>query len=275
MFELVILLVFSFSVVLLVLSFLKSRRNLEETRKKIEEDLEKEIQTFSIFSKEYIDSHEKKLHEIYKVIENIENKRSSLGVDLNMNIDQLKIHTTYSRYIRTTRVLQNIGRANRLNEQQPAYRAIWMYFNSGLVNSALKNVMYNDDSSCVDNNSVIGMLIGDKIKKDMRSYMFISFSTILSIVIPFFTNAEHNYYLISLLLLMFLILFLNHKVLGYRISNGLYGNNQYEAREIIGFIEKYSDNDFGGFDKKDVFPKEKHRKNESSEFGGILGGLLS
>lgn len=271
MLELVTLLVCLCSVVFLVMSILRSRRNLEETRKKIEEDLEKEILKFRFVSKEHANSYEKMYYEFSKAMEDLENKRNSLDV----NLEQLKFRTSYSRYIRTTRVLQNIGRANRLNEQQPAYRAFWMYLNSGLINSALKNVMYNDDSSGIDNNSVIGMLVGDKIRKDMRSYMFIFFSAILSIVIPFFSNVEHNYYLISLLLLMFLILFLNHKVLGYRISNGFYGNNQYEAREIIGFIDRSSDNDFGGFDKKDVFPKEKHRKNESNELGGILGELIS
>lgn len=68
MFEFVILIVFSFSAVLLVLSFLRSRRNLEETRKKIEEDLEKEIQTFRVFSKEYIDSHKKNFMKFIKLL---------------------------------------------------------------------------------------------------------------------------------------------------------------------------------------------------------------
>jgi hypothetical protein len=133
--------------------------------------------------------------------------------------------------------------------------------------------MYNDESSEIDKNSIIGMLVGEKIRKDTKSYIFILISLVFSLAIPLFTSYEINFWLVSFLLLLFSVLVLNQKILEYRISNGFYGNNQYEAREIISYIEKHSsDDDFNGFDNKKVFPKKQHREEE---YKGILGGLVS
>ncbi|GHZ70606.1 hypothetical protein VCSRO175_3424 [Vibrio cholerae] len=237
-----------------------SKKRLEETQKNLDKEIKARLRESWVEASSFKD-----ITQLVKAMETFEHR-----VDLK---DLKEIEITYTKYIRATKVLQSIGRASRLKEKKPVYQKLWVYLNSGLVNSALKNVMYNDDSSEIDKNSIIGMLVGEKIRKDMKSYIFIGISLVVSMSLPVFTSYEVNYWLISFILIFFTLLVLNQKVLEYRISNGFYGSNQYEAREIIGYIERHSsDDDFNGFDNKKVFPRKQHKEQE---YKGILEGLLT
>lgn len=237
-----------------------SKRKLNETKNKIDKELEGYFSDLKDNQEQY-----EKLSELLKEIE-----VTYSGLDVK-NIKSIDI--TYAKYLRTSKVLQSIGRASRLKEKQPAYQKLWVHLNSGLINSTLINVMYNDDSSDIDRNSIIGMLVGEKIRKDTKSYIFIIISLVISVAIPIFTSMTVNYWLISFLLMMFSLLVLNQKTLEYRIANGFYGNTQYEAREIISYIEKHASNDdFNGFDNKRIFPKKQH---QHKEYKGILGELVN
>ncbi|KQA98058.1 hypothetical protein XV92_17645 [Vibrio metoecus] len=237
-----------------------SKKNLDETQRIVEKTIEEITRINRV--------HERSFDEISSLLKDIEALKQR---DIDDNKFE-RIDVTYSKYLRTTKMLQSIGRASRLKEKQPAYQKLWMFLNSGLVNSTLKNVMYNDESSEIDKNSIVGMLVGEKIKKDTKSYIFIMISTIISIVLPLLTNSDVNFWLISFLLSLFSLLVLNQKLLEYRITNGFYGSNQYEAREIIGYIEQHSsDDDFTGFNDKKTFPKTQSKRQECS---GLLGGLI-
>lgn len=239
---------------------LRSRKELEKTKAQLERE-----ELFYSSYKTKLD-----LKELEKTAEYIKfSKHYDAGVDVKTS----EIIITYSKLHRSNQVLQSIGRASRLKERQPMYTKIWLAINSGLINSVLKNIYMNDDSSSIDQNSVIGMLVGDKIKRDTKSYIYIVSAFILAIALPLVLNYEINMWLLSFVLFLFSSLVLNQKTMEYRISKGFYGNNQYEAREIIGYIDSQSlDDDFTGFNKKRIFPEEKQGREECS---GALGGLLN
>lgn len=252
-----------FSIVMSIISVgfkFISKKNLDETQKKIEREIEELQKNYG--------SSDQSFKDLSETIKNLET--------LHRGDDRKEIYKydiTYSQLIRTAKLIQSIGRASNLKEKQFVYKKLWMYLNSGLVNSALTNVMYNDKSSEIDKNSIVGMLVGDKIRKDTKSYIFIIISLIISIALPLVANYEVNFWLISFLLSLFSLLVLNQKVLEYRISNGFYGTNQYEAREIIGYIEQHSSgDDFNGFDDKKTFPRDQRKVQIH---GGILEGLTS
>lgn len=180
---------------------------------------------------------------------------------------------TYVKYKKSHDFVQHIGRVSRLSEKQPLYIKLWIFLNSGLINTMLNGIFSGDKFLSMDNASVIGMLVGEKIRKDTKSYIIILVSLLLSLSIPFALGVAINLWLVVLVSIMFLLLVINHKVLEYRISNGLYGNNAYEVREILEYIESYSsDDDFTGFEQEKVFPQEK---NGNDEYVGVLGGLIN
>lgn len=212
--------------------------------------------------------HDSSKYDISKKIKNFED--AIAYIKINSELEELEI--SYSKHFRTIKALQALGRANRLREKSYIASNIWFYLNSGLIDSVVKNVVYNDDSTEIDRNTVIGLLVGDKIKKDTRSFLYIGVALVVVLGSSLIGISELNYWLVSLLLIAFSLLNLNQKVLEYRISNGLYGQNQYEAREIIGYIENHSNpDDFHDGDNK-VF-QEKKRKNNT--FSGVYGGLLN
>jgi len=188
----------------------------------VEKILEKEIKTFVADRKslEKLD-----FEEIKKAIE----------------INEAKINITYTKHYRAMNSLSALGRVNRLSERTQSYQKIWFSLNSGLIDSVLKNIMYNEESTEINKNTIIGMLVGDKIKKDTKSFIYLGLSFLVAILLPVTSLIDINFWLLGFLLFMFSMLTLNQKVLEYRIANGIYGENEYEAREIISYIEKHSE----------------------------------
>ncbi|EIF8196675.1 hypothetical protein LF025_004401, partial [Vibrio vulnificus] len=161
MIEMVIALCSMVAAIVSVVFKFNSKKNLDETQRIVEKTIEEITRINRV--------HERSFDEISSLLKDIEALKQR---DIDDNKFE-RIDVTYSKYLRTTKMLQSIGRASRLKEKQPAYQKLWMFLNSGLVNSTLKNVMYNDESSEIDKNSIVGMLVGEKIKKDTKSYIFI------------------------------------------------------------------------------------------------------
>ncbi|MCI5142119.1 MAG: hypothetical protein D3909_10455, partial [Candidatus Electrothrix sp. ATG1] len=69
------------------------------------------------------------------------------------------------------------------------------------------------------------------------------------------------------------LLHLNQKIIEYRVRKGLYGKNEYEAREMIAYILSYSDkSDFSDGDKlKELFPETVEEESKEAAFEGSLG----
>jgi len=249
------------------ISIWKSKRDSDKHSKEYEVDFKDEY--IKIFEKKILDKHIKSMIKDKEALEklNFEDIRKAV------EIDETKIFITYTKHFRAMKSLQALGRVNKLSERNKSYQKLWFSLNSGLIDSVLKNIMYNEESTTINKNTIIGMLVGEKIKKDTKSFIYLGLSFLVAILLPVSGLMVINYWLVSFLLFMFSMLTLNQKVLEYRIANGLYGENEYEAREIISYIENHSDSDdfHSGGDKK-IF-QEKTKSNPT--FNGVYGGLLN
>lgn len=158
-------------------------------------------------------------------------------------------------------------------------REAWLVINSGLILSIItlidseESIGLKDDqrNKKIDTNTVIGMLVGEKIKKDTKSYLVLFMAMVLSVFLPTLDLYIFNPYVTALFVMLICFIAISHKLLEYRISNGFYGSNSYEAKEIILFIQtKLSDDDFDGFGKREVFQeKDVKAKRHKDELGGV------
>lgn len=88
--------------------------------------------------------------------------------------------------------------------------------------------------------SVIGLLLRRKQKEIIQASLTLSFITILFNILGFRFD-EPVLFGNIFICFCFSLLIVYQLLLNYRIKNGLYGTNNYEAREIIGFIINNSD----------------------------------
>lgn len=123
------------------------------------------------------------------------------------------------------------------------------------------------------NLTIAGMLLGSKSKQSIVSYFLLILSIAVYIIISIISGNEINSYVILFLVICITLIHINQKIIEYRISNGLYGKNEYEAREMINYILSHSDkSDFSDGDKlKKLFPQPVEKESSESAFEGALG----
>ncbi|WP_190287978.1 hypothetical protein, partial [Marichromatium sp. AB31] len=143
--------------------------------------------------------------------------------------------------------------------------------NSGLINSLLQNLLSATDRTALDRSTIVGMLVGNKIKQDTKSYIYLLIALLIHLSMSVFSVVNINVYLITGLIFLIGALSINQKITEYRIRKGYYGGTPYEAREIIRYIEDHSNkNDFtDGDGKKKLFQNaEESTKKEVIVYGG-------
>ncbi|MFM5568164.1 hypothetical protein [Aeromonas veronii] len=181
---------------------------------------------------------------------------------------------TYKMLLHLNKNIRILGRASSLNNKSRLYKHIWVFLNSGLVNTVLDNSIKSDSVSEIDKSTVIGMLLGDRMQKDTKSYIYLAIALLASFLFPLLSGLEINFWVVGAVLVMFSLLTLNHKVIEYRVSHGYYGSNEYEVREIISYIERHSDpDDFDSTGWKKVFQTDLPEDNK--EFVGLIEGLTA
>lgn len=92
-----------------------------------------------------------------------------------------------------------------------------------------------------DKNRLIisALFLESKLKKIYKTYFIIGFGSILLLGMSLYVNVPSYIYVIPLL---FAILTCSYQfLLNYRIKNGLFGTNDYEAKELIEFIIQNND----------------------------------
>lgn len=148
----------------------------------------------------------------------------------------------------------------------------FIFFGSGLLSSLLQNILSATDKSALDRSTIVGMLVGRKIKQDTKSYIYLLIGLLVHISLYFFGVTDINIYLITGLIFLVGALSVNQKITEYRIRKGYYGSTPYEVREIIKYIEEHSDpNDFSDGDgKKALFQDaEESAEREEIVYGGV------
>jgi hypothetical protein len=133
--------------------------------------------------------------------------------------------------------------------------------------SNINNVKKNENKAY---NTVIEAVIINRIAKDYKSYLFLIIS-IIALTLMSFLNYLDLFY-IAIPIVLILLLHLNQRIIKTRIKKGWYGNNYYEAFEIIKYIDEHFDkNDFFNDDgMKSIFPKAE-KDSKTYEHDGVLG----
>lgn len=146
---------------------------------------------------------------------------------------------------------------------------------TGLLQSSLNVLKGSKSYSEIKRNTIIGLLVTKKLNSDNNSFYYLGLSFVMCLIslkLGFITTHQ---WVIALPLILMTLLFLNHKALEYRIVHGLYGNTEYEAREILAFIDCYLKpedfDDQGGI--QEVFQSPKAIKK--SKDGYINDGVLN
>lgn len=147
-----------------------------------------------------------------------------------------------------------------------------VFFCSGLISSTLQQFIISTNKSDIERNTIVGIMVGTKIRRDTKASIFILVSLLLHFGLAAFKLINLNWLLIAILFFMIGALTINQKALQYRIKNGLYGTNPYEAREITQFILQHSDKtdfiDSNG--AKKLMPDLKESvEAESIVYGGV------
>jgi hypothetical protein len=143
--------------------------------------------------------------------------------------------------------------------------------NAGLIDSVRQKTAKSVSRDEVEETTIIGMMIGKKIKKDTRAYVLLFAGLVIYLLFGLFT-AQTNLLGLMFFALAILALQLNQKVTEYRIRKGFYGTNYYEAREIIQFVVENADENFysGGKIKKLMPEPEVMQEEARCVEGGVF-----
>ncbi|MCZ2459169.1 MAG: hypothetical protein LC128_06045 [Chitinophagales bacterium] len=143
--------------------------------------------------------------------------------------------------------------------------------NAGLIDSVRQKTAKSVSKNEVEETTIIGMMIGKKIKKDTRAYILLFTGLVIYLLLGLFT-AQPNLLGLMFFALAILALQTNQKVTEYRIRKGFYGTNYYEAREIIQFVVENSDENFysGGKIKKLMPEPEVLQEEARCVEGGVF-----
>lgn len=141
------------------------------------------------------------------------------------------------------------------------------------ANALIANSIKEKKQEDVVKHTIVGMLVLEKSKPIAKSYFVLFFSLVAYISICLVTEISFSMSPIFVMGLFGICIFANQWALEYRIRKGLYGNNRYEATEIVEFIQdKIQSDDFtdgsGGF--KELFPDAEREERAS---GVIIGGV--
>lgn len=121
--------------------------------------------------------------------------------------------------------------------------------------------------------TLVGMMIGEKIRTSLKSQMYLVIALLIHLAYTGFSASKVNGFIVLIIAIGFLAIYMDQKLIEYRVKKGWYGRNRYEAKEIIDFIishaEKQDFNDNDGL--KQVIPNAEHEdKNEFVKgFNGV------
>ena len=216
----------SFGVVIIALLVKAIEYYLIDRIKSTNEDSEWEYSLITLFPKTGNDKKINSKKDIsndsdwsYSYIKNISFEVVSLFITkLGFSLDRLKEITTQTAVIFFS--LQLINRLMELIEKRRQ---------SETSEQALLNI------------TVIGLLVGQKARQISSAYVALILALILYPLTSLLLIFEIKSIVIAFIALLFILLFINQKSLEYRIKKGLYGSNEYEAREILSFIINHSD----------------------------------
>ncbi len=93
-----------------------------------------------------------------------------------------------------------------------------------------------------DKGKYISLMFSRDNRAENRKIKYLLLCFLVILIISQYLFMKYSYEVISVVLIFLVSLFIKEQLLGYRIRKGLFGTNRTEARELIDFIIKNSDN---------------------------------
>ncbi len=170
--------------------------------------------------------------------------------------------------------VQKILEHHLLDTYNSIYKPFLLPLNAGLIMSVFQRVIDAVKKGGIDEATIVGIMVGKRIKANTKAYMFLILSLIAHVALNFFLANSVNGYLILFLITMISLLGVNQKITEYRIRKNYFGSNEYEAREIVQFIlDNVDKTDFtsGGNVKRLLpFPDINSTKTSSQSVEGVI-----
>lgn len=144
-------------------------------------------------------------------------------------------------------------------EANKTYKRYSVFFNIGLYTSIIPFIVEMLDSDPAERRTktVVGMMIGEKIRQGMMAQMWLIASIGLSFLCDFWFETGAGVWTLLISSISLLAIQIDHKLIEHRIKKGLYGSNAFETLEIVNFIIRHANkddfNDQGGL--KRIIPK--------------------
>lgn len=153
-------------------------------------------------------------------------------------------------------------------------RKIVVYLNSSLISAISK--IYEDSKDPAERHNksktIVGVMLQDKLRKSTKSQLILITCLALNFILSSLSLVNFSYVLLSLVSILMLCIHLDQKLIDYRVRNGWYGKNEFEAKEIINFIISHSNkddfNDSGGLKRVIPLPEVEAEKEGSELAGG-------
>jgi len=155
-----------------------------------------------------------------------------------------------------------------------------LYVSSSLVSSiyALTTKLIKEgeeDSRSKNELTIVGIMLGNKVKTYSKNQLILCLSLISYIGISFYLDLPLNSLFVFIISFMIFLIYLDQKLLEYRIANGIYGKNKFETLELLSFIENHPDkddfNDGNGYKKILSERQLQELIIESNEVGELKG----
>ncbi|MBD3337870.1 MAG: hypothetical protein GF353_02100 [Candidatus Lokiarchaeota archaeon] len=124
--------------------------------------------------------------------------------------------------------------------------------------------------------SIAGIMLNKRAKNDYYAILIVFGCILLYMSAIAYFNVRINYYLIGILVFLIAMLLIDILIFVYRLRNGLFPNNEYEAREIVEFILSETENiDFTDGEKMKSIISSADLKEYEAYLDGVLGENLA
>ncbi|MEZ9595498.1 hypothetical protein AB4298_12750 [Shewanella sp. 10N.261.52.F9] len=149
------------------------------------------------------------------------------------------------------------------------YRTVALKVNSSLLSSIsmISEEIVKASEESKKSKTIVGLMLGEKLKNSSKAQFFLVITFILNLGLSLFFELELNGFVFSVVGIGMLGMHIDHKLIEYRVKQGLYGTNSFEGREIINFITAHANksdfNDSGGLKK--IIPNPELKKEESKD----------
>jgi|GEM_PF-3340944 len=101
--------------------------------------------------------------------------------------------------------------------------------------------------------TIVGMMLSEKLKNSVRIQLVLLSALASNALLAYVNDVDMSIFVIFVVIIGFAALYIDHKLIEYRVRRGWYGKNEFESREIIRFILAHADkndfNDQGGLKK--------------------------